>query len=123
MSGYNKIVRNPSLTYNSNQSSLHLNDYPSSRAETPINDTRQAVPHVRTLSETLQLFQSAVDSSRAAAVKSNAESEAMESSISLNVDLKNKNLGLLPDEVVDVMKKDHGRYVYICSNISFEGRP
>ena len=104
-----RSVTTKRLMDDSNQSSLHLNDYPSSRAETPINDTRQDVPHIRTLSETLQLFQSAVNSSRAAAVKSNAESEAMESSISLNVDLKNKNLGLLPDDVVDVMKKDHGR--------------
>lgn len=107
----------PSLgsSYNSdatsNQSSFHSTDYPPSRAETPIIDPRPAVPNIRSHVELLQLFQIAVETSRAQAIKKNAESEAMESSISLILDLTNRSLAEVPEEAVDVMKKEHARYV------------
>ena len=102
-------VYKPNAT--SNQSSFHYADYPPSRAETPSIDTRPSAPNLRTHTEVLQLFHTAVETSRAQAIKKNAESEAMESSISLILDLTNQDLAEVPEEAVDVMKKEHARYV------------
>jgi hypothetical protein len=101
-----------SNTSASNQSSLNIVDYSSSRAETPIAD-RPALAHARTRSEIIQSFQDAIDLARLA--RQPNEGEKIEpTTLSLNVDMGHRNIEEIPDEVIDILKRNAEQYVYYC---------
>ena len=104
------------IVTHSSQSSLN-GEY-SSRAETPNPEFRSAPSHVRSRSETVQLFQDAVDQARDS-MQEPVISEKIKSGISLNltIDLKRQNIETLPDSIVDILKNDVERIVLSYNQI------
>ena len=80
-----------------------------SRAVTPIADTPQSALHGRSASETIQLFNDAVQYARTSLPGSvNPENANIESKVplSLTIDLNRKNLEVLPREIVGIIKEN-----------------